>query len=53
MWMMRAVTDGLPISTLQRVARRIAPDDKALVYRLLPRPTFGATQQGIQREMDL
>jgi putative toxin-antitoxin system antitoxin component (TIGR02293 family) len=31
---------GLPISSLERLAKKIAPDDKAFVYRFVPRATL-------------
>jgi putative toxin-antitoxin system antitoxin component (TIGR02293 family) len=40
LWMTRVVTEGLPISSLERVVGRVAPDDKAFVYRIVSRPTL-------------
>jgi uncharacterized protein (DUF2384 family) len=34
------VENGLPISTMERLAQMVAPDDLAFVYRLVPRATL-------------
>ncbi len=34
------VESGLPISTMERLAQMVAPDDLAFVYRLVPRATL-------------
>ena len=38
--LMDAVRDGLPLSSLDRVARTVAPTDRAFVFRIVPRATL-------------
>jgi putative toxin-antitoxin system antitoxin component (TIGR02293 family) len=40
LWIMRAVTEGLPLNCLDRVVGRVAPEDKGFVFRVVPRPTL-------------
>jgi putative toxin-antitoxin system antitoxin component (TIGR02293 family) len=40
MWLSRQVTKGLPLSSLERVARKVAPDDTGFVYRIVPKATW-------------
>jgi putative toxin-antitoxin system antitoxin component (TIGR02293 family) len=39
-WMSDAVTQGLPVSAMDRVAECFAPEDKSFAYRVIPRPTL-------------
>ncbi|HEY0425866.1 MAG TPA: antitoxin Xre/MbcA/ParS toxin-binding domain-containing protein [Rhodopila sp.] len=47
-WIMHAVTNGLPISSLDRVFRQVAPDDKAFVYRVVRRPTLARRREAFR-----
>jgi putative toxin-antitoxin system antitoxin component (TIGR02293 family) len=47
LWIMHAVTDGLPLSALDRVVGRLAPDDKAFVFRVVPRPTLARRRKAV------
>ena len=40
LWLSDAVTHGLPVSSLDRVAELLAPQDKSFAYRVIPRPTL-------------
>jgi uncharacterized protein (DUF2384 family) len=40
MWIAREVSRGLPLTALERVAYKIAPDDKSFVYRFMPKATW-------------
>jgi putative toxin-antitoxin system antitoxin component (TIGR02293 family) len=39
-WMSDVVTQGLPVSSLDRVADLLSPEDKSFPYRVIPRPTL-------------
>ena len=36
----RSILDGLPVSTIERLATVVAPDDRAFKWRLIPKATF-------------
>src|ERR1700722_3187244 len=40
LWLPRQVTLGLPLSSLERVAHKVAPDDRGFVYRIVPKATW-------------
>jgi putative toxin-antitoxin system antitoxin component (TIGR02293 family) len=48
MWITHAVTDGLPIASLDSVLHHVAPDDKSFAYRVIPRPTLARRRHALQ-----
>jgi putative toxin-antitoxin system antitoxin component (TIGR02293 family) len=50
LWIMHAVTDGLPLSSLDRLVGRVAPDDKGFVHRVVPRPTLARRRKAAASE---
>lgn len=46
----QAVAEGLPVSALERLADRIAPDDAGLKHRLVPKATY-ARRKGAQQRL--
>lgn len=53
MWMSRQVSAGLPLSSLERVAEKLAPDDKGFVYGIVPKATWARRRKALhaaQRE---
>lgn len=47
LWIMHAVTEGLPLSSLDRVVGRVAPEDSGFVYRMVPRPTLARRRKAV------
>src|SRR5271165_2989282 len=47
LWIMHAVTEGLPLSSLDRVVGRVAPADKGFVFRVVPRPTLARRRKAM------
>ena len=48
LWLPRQVTSGLPVSSLERVANKVAPDDKGFVYRIVSKATWARRRKGPQ-----
>ncbi|WP_158927545.1 antitoxin Xre/MbcA/ParS toxin-binding domain-containing protein [Acidisphaera sp. S103] len=48
LWLPRQVTLGLPLSSLERVADKVAPDDKGFVYRIVSKATWARRRKGLQ-----
>jgi putative toxin-antitoxin system antitoxin component (TIGR02293 family) len=48
LWLPRQVTSGLPLSSLERVANKVAPDDKGFVYRIVSKATWARRRKGLQ-----
>ncbi len=48
LWLPRQVTSGLPLSSLERVANKVAPDDKGFVYRIVSKATWARRRKGFQ-----
>ncbi len=53
LWISRAVTEGLPLSALESLARQVAPNDKDFVYRFVSRPILAKRRKAVLLRKDL
>jgi putative toxin-antitoxin system antitoxin component (TIGR02293 family) len=50
--LMTAVEHGLPLTSLDRVARSVAPDDNAFAFRIVPRATLSRRRKAWAESQD-
>jgi putative toxin-antitoxin system antitoxin component (TIGR02293 family) len=45
----RSILNGLPVSTIERLATMVAPDDRTFKWRLIPKATFERRKRSLSK----
>jgi putative toxin-antitoxin system antitoxin component (TIGR02293 family) len=47
LWISHAVTDGLPLTALERLVQQVAPDNRNFVYLIVSKPTLARRKKAL------